>query len=332
MEEERIFQKWLRSRRTVISVFFMFACLLAASFYLYRLPLRAVLYPAGLCAALGLLLLAIDYAGTVRRHKVWRHLYAPAAARQSELPPPETVAEADAAAVIVRLRQALIVDEMAAQSRYDNMMEYYTLWAHQIKTPLAAMRLTLAGEDSPAARTLGVELARTERYADMVMTYLRLDDAKGDYVFRETAVDPLVREAVKRFSGEFIAKHLTVDIAGIGIVTVTDAKWLSFVLEQLLSNALKYTRTGGVRIFSPAPCKLSIADSGIGIASEDLPRIFERGYTGGSGRTDAHSSGIGLYLCRRVCDLLGVGLTATSTVGVGTTVTLDFTQKRSRKE
>lgn len=332
MEEERIFQKWLRSRRTVISVFFMFACLLAASFYLYRLPLRAVLYPAGLCAALGLLLLAIDYAGTVRRHKVWRHLYAPAAARQSELPPPETVAEADAAAVIVRLRQALIVDEMAAQSRYDNMMEYYTLWAHQIKTPLAAMRLTLAGEDSPAARTLGVELARTERYADMVMTYLRLDDAKGDYVFRETAVDPLVREAVKRFSGEFIAKHLTVDIAGIGIVTVTDAKWLSFVLEQLLSNALKYTRTGGVRIFSPAPCKLSIVDSGIGIAPEDLPRIFERGYTGGSGRTDAHSSGIGLYLCRRVCDLLGVGLTATSTVGVGTTVTLDFTQKRSRME
>lgn len=332
MEEERIFQKWLRSRRTVISVFFMFACLLAASFYLYRLPLRAVLYPAGLCATLGLLLLAIDYAGTVRRHKVWRHLYAPAAARQSELPPPETVAEADAAAVIVRLRQALIVDEMAAQSRYDNMMEYYTLWAHQIKTPLAAMRLTLAGEDSPAARTLGVELARTERYADMVMTYLRLDDAKGDYVFRETAVDPLVREAVKRFSGEFIAKHLTVDIAGIGIVTVTDAKWLSFVLEQLLSNALKYTRTGGVRIFSPAPCKLSIADSGIGIASEDLPRIFERGYTGGSGRTDAHSSGIGLYLCRRVCDLLGVGLTATSTVGVGTTVTLDFTQKRSWME
>lgn len=332
MEEERIFQKWLRSRRTVISVFFMFACLLAASFYLYRLPLRAVLYPAGLCAALGLLLLANDYAGTVRRHKVWRHLYAPAAARQSELPPPETVAEADAAAVIVRLRQALIVDEMAAQSRYDNMMEYYKLWAHQIKTPLAAMRLTLAGEDSPAARTLGVELARTERYADMVMTYLRLDDAKGDYVFRETAVDPLVREAVKRFSGEFIAKHLTVDIAGIGIVTVTDAKWLSFVLEQLLSNALKYTRTGGVRIFSPAPCKLSIADSGIGIAPEDLPRIFERGYTGGSGRTDAHSSGIGLYLCRRVCDLLGVGLTATSTVGVGTTVTLDFTQKRSWME
>ena len=212
------------------------------------------------------------------------------------------------------------------------MVEYYTLWAHQIKTPLAAMRLTLSGEDSPAARTLGVELARTERYVDMVMTYLRLDGAKGDYVFRETAVDPLVREAVKRFSGEFIAKHLKVEIVESGIVAVTDAKWLSFVLEQLLSNALKYTHTGGVRIWSPEPGKLSIGDSGIGIAPEDLPRIFERGYTGGSGRTDAHSSGIGLYLCRRVCGLLGVGLTATSAVGVGTTVTLDFTQERPRIE
>lgn len=332
MDDRRIFGRWLRSRGGVIAAFFVFASLFAASFYLYRLPLRAVLYPAGLCAALGLLLLALDYAGTVRRHKLWRHLYAPAAARQSELPHPDTVEAADAAAVIVCLRQELTNAEIAAQSRYDNMMEYYTLWAHQIKTPLAAMRLTLADEDSPAARALGVELARTERYADMVMTYLRLDGAKGDYVFRETAVDPLVREAVRRFSGEFIAKHLTVDIAETGIVTVTDAKWLSFVLEQLLSNALKYTRAGGVRIFTPAQDKLSIADSGIGISPEDLPRIFERGYTGGSGRTDAHSSGIGLYLCRRVCDLLGVGLAAASTVGGGTTVTLDFTQKRPRIE
>lgn len=87
-----------------------------------------------------------------------------------------------------------------------------------------------------------------------------------------------------------------------------------------------------MRIWSPEPGKLSIGDSGIGIAPEDLPRIFERGYTGGSGRTDAHSSGIGLYLCRRVCGLLGVGLTATSAVGVGTTVTLDFTQRRPRIE
>lgn len=332
MERERIFAPWLRSRGGSIAAFFAFAAIFALSFYLYRLPLAAVLYPAGLCAALGLLLLALDYAGTVRRHRDWRHLNAPAAARQSELPPPETVAEADAAAVIVRLRQALIVDEMTAQSRYDNMMEYYTLWAHQIKTPLAAMRLTLAGEDSHAARSLCVELARTERYVDMVMAYLRLDTAAGDYVFRSIEVDPLLHAAVKRFSGEFIAKRLSVELAETGITAVSDAKWLAFVFEQLLSNALKYTKAGGVRIFSPGPLRISIADTGIGIAPEDLPRIFERGYTGTGGRTDAHSSGIGLYLCRRVCDLLGIGLTATSTVGVGTTVTLDFTQKRPRIE
>ena len=332
MERERIFAPWLRSRGGSIAAFFAFAAIFALSFYLYRLPLAAVLYPAGLCAALGLLLLALDYARTWRRHRAALRLRTPAAARQVELPMPGTVAEADAEAVALCLRQELYTVTAAAERRYTDMVEYYTLWAHQIKTPLAAMRLTLAGEDSHAARSLCVELARTERYVDMVMAYLRLDTAAGDYVFRETAVDPLVREAVKRFSGEFIAKRLTVDITETGIVTVTDAKWLSFVLEQLLSNALKYTRTGGVRIFTPAPARLSIADSGIGISPEDLPRIFERGYTGGSGRADAHSSGIGLYLCRRVCDLLGIGLTATSTVGVGTTVTLDFTQKRPRIE
>ena len=193
MDGERIFSKWLRSRGGVIAACLAFAGLLAASFYLYRLPLLAVLYPSGLCTALGLLLLALDYARTARQHEAYLRLHAPAAARQSALPPPGTVEEADAAAVITRLRQELTNAEDAAQRRYDNMVEYYTLWAHQIKTPLAAMRPTLSGEDSPAARTLGVELARTERYVDMVMTYLRLDGAKGDYVFRETAGDPLVR-------------------------------------------------------------------------------------------------------------------------------------------
>ena len=324
--------QWLRSRRGGIAAFFAYAALLAASFYLYRLPMAAVLYPTGLCAALGAVLLALDCARTMRRHRLFGRLCTPAAARQAALPPPRTVEEADAAAVVACLRQELARSEDVAEARCGDMLEYYTLWAHQIKTPLAAMRLTLSEEDSPHARALGVELARTERYVDMVMTYLRLDSTAGDYVFRETAMDPLVRAALRRFSGEFIAKHLAVELAETGITAVTDAKWLSFVLEQLLSNALKYTRTGGVRIYSPAEDTLAVADSGIGIAPEDLPRIFERGYTGTGGRTDAHSSGIGLYLCRRVCDMLSVELSASSAVGVGTTVTLRFPGKMPQGE
>ena len=327
MNNKRIFMPWLRSRRGGIAAFFAYAALLAASFYLYRLPAAAVLYPSGLCAALGAVLLGLDYARTVRRHRYLARLDAPAAARQAELPPPRSVEEADTAAVVACLRQELAASEEKAAARYGEMLEYYTLWAHQVKTPLAAMRLTLSGEDSQTARTLGVELARTERYVDMVMTYLRLDGAAGDYVLCETAVDPLLRAALKRFSGEFIAKHLRVELAATGITAVTDAKWLSFVLEQLLSNALKYTRAGGVRIYSPASDTLAVADSGIGIAPEDLPRIFERGYTGAGGRTDAHSSGIGLYLCHRVCDMLSVELSASSAVGVGTTVFLRFPRR-----
>ena len=148
----------------------------------------------------------------------------------------------------------------------------------------------------------------------------------GDYVFRTHEVDPFVRAAIKRFSAEFIGRRLRVEFTPSGISAITDEKWLTFVLEQLLSNALKYTGEGGVRIFSPSEKKLCIADTGIGIRKEDLPRVFEKGYTGVGGRGDAHSSGIGLYLCRRICDNLGVGLSLDSTVGVGTTVTLDFLQ------
>lgn len=109
-------------------------------------------------------------------------------------------------------------------------------------------------------------------------------------------------------------------------MAVTDAKWLSFVLEQLLSNALKYTHTGGVRIWSPEPGKLSIGDSGIGIAPEDLPRVFEKGYTGSNGRTDKRATGIGLYLCRRILAKLGHTIAITSEVGVGTTVRIGLQQ------
>ena len=206
------------------------------------------------------------------------------------------------------------------------MTEYYTAWAHQIKTPIAAMHLTLQNEDTPSARRLSAELFRVEQYVEMVMTYLRLEPGSSDYVFRACALDGVIREAVKKFSHEFIDRRLRLDFEPTGLTVVTDEKWLGFVLEQLLSNALKYTRQGGIRIGLSAPRMLYIADTGIGIAPEDLPRIFERGYTGRTGRIDRRASGIGLYLCRRVCERLGVGISAQSEPGRGTRVFLDLEQ------
>ncbi len=330
--KENLFLRYLAERRDAILTFLAFAAVFAVAFFLYRLPLAAVLYPTLLCAAAGIVLLVLDFFRVRARHRRATLLTEPERARHAPLPTPETLGEADMQAVVAALRASAAAFEDAAAKRYADTIDYYTVWAHQIKTPISSMRLTLGGEDTPLARQLSAELSRIEQYVDMVLTYLRLDMNAGDYVFRTYAVDPLVRAAVKRFSAEFIGRRLRVEFMPSGISAVTDEKWLSFVLEQLLSNALKYTREGGVRIFSPSEKLLCIADTGIGIEKEDLPRVFEKGYTGIGGRGDAHSSGIGLYLCRRICENLGVGLSLDSTVGVGTTATLDFSQYARRGE
>ena len=206
------------------------------------------------------------------------------------------------------------------------MIDYYTVWAHQIKTPIASMRLTLQNEDSALARKLTGDLFRVEQYAEMVLTYLRLDAGSTDYVFRTYDLDSIVKDAVKKFSSEFIGRKLRLVYAPLHTAVVTDEKWLSFVIEQVLSNALKYTPSGSITISLAGKKTLRIADTGIGIAPSDLPRIFENGYTGFNGRMDKRASGLGLYLCRRICDQLGHTISASSVIGEGTAIEIDLAQ------
>ena len=213
---------------------------------------------------------------------------------------------------------------MAAQ--YRDMMEYYTIWAHQIKTPIAAMHLLLREEDSPHSRALEEELQRVEQYVQMVLGYLRLDGDNTDFVLRRCDLDAIVRRAVRNYAGSFIRKKLSLDYQGAKIWVLTDEKWLLFVIEQVLSNALKYTRTGKVTISLEGEATLVISDTGIGIAPEDLPRVFDRGFTGCNGRLEQRSSGIGLYLCRRILDQLGHSIEIQSTPGKGTQVRLHLEQ------
>ena len=205
------------------------------------------------------------------------------------------------------------------------MLQYYGMWVHQIKTPISSMRLLLDGEDSKEARKVASELNRIEQYVEMVLTYLRLDSQTNDFVFRKCCIDEIVRQSIKRFARDFISKKLSLDYTGIEGDIVTDSKWFGFVIEQVLSNALKYTYECGIRIYRQEDI-LVISDTGIGIATEDLPRVFENSYTGYNGRSKEASSGIGLYLCKRICDSLGVKLCIASEVAKGTSVYIGLTQ------
>ena len=310
---------YIKSRRGVLLFFALAAALLGVSFALFHLPLRAVAYPCALALLLGLAALALDFRRVYKLHRELSRLETTAAELIGALPA--------AASVQSLCRQSADAAAKAAADRAD-MLEYYTLWAHQIKTPIAAMRLRLQSEDSDSSRRLLADLGRIEQYVEMVLTYLRLEGEGTDYVFREAKLDDIVRPALRRFAGEFIARRLTLDYTPTDVRVLTDEKWLSFVIEQVLSNALKYTPQGGVSVYVEEPKTLCIRDTGIGIAPEDLPRVFERGYTGLQGRADKRASGIGLYLCRRICRNLGHTITAESRPGEGTTVRIKLEEKK----
>lgn len=329
----KFFGQYLWKRRRYLALLAAFAAIFIGCFVLYRLQLAAVLYPTGLAFLLGVVVMAADVRRVRAKHCALEHLAGLGSEEIVSLPAAESVTEADYQAVIEALRRENAALAAASARRMEDMVDYYSTWAHQIKTPIAAMKLRLENEDSASARALSAELLRIEQYADMVMAYLRLDSASSDYVFRAHRVDAIVRPAIRRFAPQFIARHIRVEYDPTEQTVVTDEKWLGFVVEQLLSNALKYSPDGTVvRVFMREDQTLCIADEGIGIAPEDLPRVFEKGYTGTNGRLDSRASGIGLYLCRRICEALGIAIALDSTPGKGTTVTLDLRQRNMKIE
>lgn len=172
-----------------------------------------------------------------------------AASLITSLPVPDGLIEEDYQTVIENLRSEVAGLEEAAAARYSEMTDYYTMWVHQIKTPISSMRLTLQNEDSVQARRLSSDLFRIEQYVEMVLAFLRLDSVSTDYVFKEHSLDDIIKQAVKKFAREFISRKLRLIYKPVNYSVVTDDKWLGFVLEQVLSNALKYTREGGVSIY-----------------------------------------------------------------------------------
>ena len=322
----KLFLQYLKQRHRIWIVGAVFCVIFAVSFLLYHLPIAAVLYPTLLCTALGILIMVFDFLRVKSEHEALSSIRSMTDVIAESLPKIDDIKDEDYQQILRLLSEEHTHYRTQTNRKYADMIDYYTVWAHQIKTPIASMRLHLQNEDSALSRTLTSDLHRIEQYVEMVLTFLRLNSESTDYVIKEYDLDKIIKGAVRKFSADFIGRKLSLVYEPVNTTVITDEKWLSFVIEQVLSNALKYTPAGSIIITLENEKTLRIRDTGIGIAPEDLPRVFENGYTGYNGRADKKASGIGLYLCKRICNNLGHTITARSIVDVGTIIEIDLAQ------
>ena len=289
-----------------------------------QVPLAQWGYAAFLCFFLFLLVVIIDFTRRYLHHKKLEKQTSEIAVTMDKLSLPRGQMETDYQKMLRSLYITLQQQINELENGQVEQAEYFTMWVHQIKTPIAALRLLLAEEEDERSQEMWEELFSIEQYVEMALQFSRLSAKSTDFVIGEVSLDKVVREAIHKYARLFVRKKIKLELTSIDTQILTDEKWLEFVLEQVLSNALKYTRKGKIKIYMDpqSPKTLVIEDTGIGIAPEDLPRVFERGYTGYNGRTDKRSTGIGLYLCRQIMDRLSHTIRIESEMGVGTRVYL----------
>ncbi len=338
-KKTNILTAYLRERFVPVSLYILEALvfMVIAALYDYEGVLANMTYALELALFLGACYLIWDYIRYRGKYRELQQLLL-AEERADGLPQSSSAIEQAYRQIITAQeaeKRALITQ---LDEKQQNMADYYSMWTHQIKIPLAAMDLLLqnADENVRTAKQLREEVFKTGQYVDMALHYARMESISADLSFTKLDVGELLKGALKKywllFSGAGVNLHLEECHAQV----ITDGKWFSFVIEQILSNALKYTKKGSISIYGADEdgrhvtegCSyLVIEDTGIGIEAGDLPRIFERGFTGYNGRLGNKSTGIGLYLCRQIMDRLGLSIRVESKQNEGTKVFLGIVQE-----
>lgn len=307
-------------RKSALLIAALLLCLLLSlfMFWLYALPMEPIVYTASLCACILLVAFCTDF---LRMRMRLTKLRSIRAEHGQTFPITHDPVEIAYQQMVASSQEAHLKATTKLDLQQSETLAYFTMWVHQIKTPIAAMHMLIP----PGAEAQVLELRKVEQYVEMVLGYLRLDSITSDLSFHSFDVDNIVRQAVRKLAPFFVYKRIALVYDALDKRVLTDEKWLAFVLEQVLSNALKYTREGGsITIAWTEPDTLIVRDTGIGIRSEDVPRVFEKGFTGYNGRMDKKSTGIGLYLCGQVMRRLSHGISIVSTPQVGAEVRLDL--------
>lgn len=324
-----VFGSYLKKNIIVIMSGIISLCIFLVVFILYSIPIETIIYSAMLVGSFTAIVGIIDFIDFYKRHLTLNNLKNSIALTDYMFPKTINLIENDYQELIEEIDRSRTEIIHEKNKSYSDMVDYYTIWAHQIKTPIAAMRLILQFEKSEINDELLEQLFKTEQYVEMVLQYLRLENLNSDLLFKKCSLDDIVKQAVRKYSKSFIRKKIKLNYKELNSKVLTDEKWIVYVVEQLLSNSLKYTNSGEISIYMDDNLldTLVIEDTGIGIEQEDLPRVFEKGFTGYNGRADKKSTGIGLYLCKQILNKLSHTIEIESEVGKGTKVKIGLQVK-----
>ncbi|MBF0778116.1 sensor histidine kinase [Streptococcus cuniculi] len=312
-------RQWLLTRWIFLVGVLGFLGLIGGMSALFRVEMALVAYTSLLLMGIGIVVFAVDVI------KEWT--------KYRRVERKEGLVSGTAAELILQERIGELEETLKARRDQDRaqqseFQDYYTLWAHQMKIPIAASQL-LVGDlpTSKEKQALERELFKIEQYTGLVLNYLRLQSFHEDLVVERQSLDVLVRQVVKKFSIFFIQQKTELRLEELNLMIATDKKWLSLLLEQFISNAIKYTAGGQIWIYLDGD-ELVIQDTGIGISKSDMERIFARGFSGYNGRISQQSSGLGLYLAQGISEKLGMTFSLTSEVGTGTQVRISLEEER----
>lgn len=316
---------YLKERINWMVLFLTFTLVFGIIFYLYQLPINHYLYATLIILVIVVINMIVDFIKYSKKHRDLKDLNNNIASLQDNLPKATTQSEIDYQLLIKKISKYNRDLISKADKKQTNLMEYYTLWTHQIKTPLSAMDFLLQERNLDSFDDMELQIMEVESYIDMALEYLRIENMTSDLKLSNYSVKEIVNEAIKAYSKMFIYKNINLELEHTRLNVITDEKWLLFVIKQILSNSLKYSPEGKIMIYVKGNF-LYIEDTGIGIEEEDIARIFDRGFTGYNGRINRKSTGLGLYLVKEVLNNLGHNIKVTSTVGVGTRVEINFSQ------